>query len=105
MKVLFMSLNQLFPTDDKINEIKDLIRDGKQLPKKYRDFQLNGDDDLVYVPLNLIVIPKAEIEQELTKLYRDDVNMLAKGIKNVYKYITSKYINITRNEVAEFLSR
>ena len=100
-----MSLNQLFPTDDKINEIKELIRNGKQLPKKYREFQLNSDDDLVYVPLNLIVIPKAEVEQELTKLYRDDVNMLAKGVKSVYKYITSKYINITRNEVAEFLSR
>jgi len=75
------------------------------LPKTYIDFQLNTDDDLVYVPLNLIVIPKSEIEQELTKLYNDDVNMLGKGIKNVYKYISSKYINITRDDVAEFLSK
>ena len=100
-----MSLNQLFPTDDKIDEIKYLIKNKKLVPKKYADFQLNDDNDLVYVPLNLIVIPKSEIEQELTKLYNDDVNMLGKGINNVYKYISSKYINITRDDVAEFLSK
>jgi len=97
------SLNQLFPTDEKIEEIKQLIRDRKPLPKQYQDFKLNGEDDLVHVPLNLVVIPKADINDQLSKLYKEDVNMLAKGVKNVYKYIISRYINITRNEVEEFL--
>lgn len=98
-----MSLNQLFPTDEKIDEIKQLLNDGMPVPKKYQDFAVNGDNDLVHVPTNLIVLPKAEINQELTKLYKNDVNMLGKGVAQVYKYIQTKFINITRQDIEDFL--
>ena len=43
MKVIMMSLNQLFPTDEKIEEIKQLIRKRKWLPIKYRDFIIDDN--------------------------------------------------------------
>jgi hypothetical protein len=83
--------------------VKERIKSKTPLPKQYKDFALNEDDQLVYTPLNLIVIPKSEVEDVLTKLYKDDVNMLAKGIRNVYKYVSSKFINITRKDIENFL--
>ena len=100
-----MTLNQLFSTDEKIDKVKDLIRDGDRIPKRYKNFKVNDEGYLVYTPLDLIVVPKAEIEALLTNLYENDVNMLAKGIKNVYKYVSSQYMNITRQEVENFLTK
>jgi hypothetical protein len=105
MKVIMMSLNQLFPTDEKIEEIKQLIRKRKWLPIKYRDFIIDDNNYLVYKPLDLVVVPQAEKEELLTELYKDDVNMLGKGVTNVYKYIKTRYINIKRKDVEEFLMK
>jgi len=100
-----MSLNQLFPTDEKIEEIKQRIRERKWLPIKYRDFIIDDNNYLVYKPLDLVVVPQAEKEDLLTELYKNDVNMLGKGVTNVYKYIKTRYINIKRKDVEEFLMK
>lgn len=105
MKVIMMSLNQLFPTDEKIEEIKQRIRERKWLPIKYQDFIIDENDYLVYKPLDLVVVPQAEKEDLLTELYKNDVNMLGKGVTNVYKYIKTRYINIKRKDVEEFLMK
>lgn len=105
MKVIMMSLNQLFPTDEKIEEIKQRIRERKWLPIKYRDFIIDDNNYLVYKPLDLVVVPQAEKEDLLTELYKNDVNMLGKGVTNVYKYIKTRYINIKRKDVEEFLMK
>jgi flagellin-specific chaperone FliS len=54
---------------------------------------------------NREVIKKAEIEDTLNNLFENDNNTLAKGVTALYKYICSRYINITRSEVQDYLRK
>jgi hypothetical protein len=107
-------LNNLFPTDETIDMVKEYIRT-KLIPpeikssyhfqKKYKHFKLNNDGELLYEPLKLVVVKKANIEGILANLYKNDKNALGKGIVNFYKYVCSKYINIKRKDIQEFLKK
>ena len=107
-------LNNLFPTDETIDMVKEYIRT-KVIPqkikssyhfqKKYKHFKLNNDDELLYEPLTLVVVKKANIKHILANLFKNDRNALDKGIVNSYKYFCSKYINIKRNDIEEFLKK
>lgn len=105
-------LNNLFPTDETIDMVKEYIQ-SKHIPpdihspqhfqKKYSKFIVNNSDELVYEPLQLIVVKKANIQHILANLLKHDKNVLGKGIVNFYKYVCSKYINITRKDIEDFL--
>jgi hypothetical protein len=107
-------LNNLFPTDENIDMVKEYLRT-KVLPpeiksayhfrQKYKHFKLNNDDELLYEPLTLVVVKRANMEHILANLFKNDKNALGKGIANFYKYVCSKYINITRNDIKEFLKK
>ena len=106
-------LNALKFDDNNIINIKNYIQ-YDQLPtsmsdyekerfrRNYKDFVLENDK-LIYKPKNIEVIPKTEINNTLEALYKDPVYGLGAGIKTFYSAVNSKYLNITRNDVKNFL--
>ena len=67
MTNLLNRLNNLFPTDEIISQVKDFLENGnvpegsspKTFARKYKHFGLNTDHRLVYRPLELIVLKKS----------------------------------------------
>ena len=106
-------LNALKFDDNNITNIKNFIK-YQQLPERmmelekerfkqnFKDFIL-VNDKLIYEPKNLEVIPTTQINQTLEALYKDPVYGLGAGIKTFYNSVNSKYLNITRNDVKNFL--
>lgn len=58
---------------------------------------------LIFKPLNLEVIKKKDIPKLLNDIFENDTNIIGMGQNTFYKYIMSRYFNITREEVIEFL--
>jgi hypothetical protein len=58
---------------------------------------------LVFKPLGLEVVKKADIKTTLERIYKTDFNVVGMGKVNFYKYISAKYMNITRDETGAFL--
>jgi len=107
-----LRLNNLFPTDADIEQVKEYKRTG-QVPdeiihkrrymNKYKDFALRNNE-LFYTPANLQVVKKADIERVLENMYKEN-SSIGKGIHHYYKFIANKYINITRHDINEFLKK
>lgn len=71
--------------------------------EKYKDFIIENNK-LIFKPLNLEVIANNNIEITLKQFY-DDYKTIGTGKVGFYKKIKDKYINITRQECGEFLSK
>jgi len=126
-------LNNIRFTDDRIEIIKNYVKN-KTVPDnypKYKLFEIKKQFDtdewkvesrtikvtiarntekrnvefLVYKPLNLVVVENDYKQSFLDALYGDLAVSLGKGIHTFYDAVSSKYLNITRKEVAEFLRR
>ncbi len=63
-------LNNLFPTDETIDMVKEYkrtkvippeIKSSYHFQKKYKHFKLNNDDELLYEPLNISSRKKMQI--------------------------------------------
>lgn len=116
MSQLMRTLNNLFIDEEALNEFKTFLTDKNaykfingDLHKKfskepiYKKLKLINNQ-IVYVPKNLIVIETEEQKQQvLEELFTNDENTIGKGVTNLYKYVTSKYININRDDVTNFL--
>lgn len=112
---LYLRLNNLFPSDQDIVNVKK-FKENKSFPasidtprkraafeKKYKDFNLSKDRrNLLYIPLNLQVVPKLYKKLILQKEYK---NNFGSGTINFYKSIREKYLNIKRSDVAEFIKK
>jgi IS30 family transposase len=123
---LIQKLNNYFRDDSEINDaityltakiIPKHIKNESRYVEKLKHFVVK-DGKLIYNPkeikledknfitkqsaYNLEVIPKTEIENVLSKEYNDN-KVIGKGVRQFYKYITSKYINIKREDIEEFL--
>lgn len=106
-------LNNLFADDNEIDLVKQYktrniipagVTDPIRFAQKYAKFVLTNDKQYVmYKPLKLIVIPTIEMRQVLQEEY-DKPEVMGKSILSFYKYITSKYLNITRNDIIAFLN-
>ncbi len=105
MKNLLMSLNQLFPEDEMIDEL--VLRINKKMPidKKYKDFTVQNKNELLHKPSNLVIIRKKDISKTLQKLYDNNFLINGKSILSVYKYVTQYIANITLNDVEAFLKQ
>jgi len=66
------------------------------------DFKLENGY-LIYIPLNLKVIPNSEIESTLKDIYNDPNQGIGLGIQSFYNKINSQFLNIRRKDVSEFL--
>ena len=106
-------LNALKFDDKNIENIKKFIQ-YNELPKTFSDlekerFKTNFkdfiliNDTLIYKPKNLEVIPTHQINKTLETLYKNPVYGLGAGIKTFYSSVNSKYLNITRKDVKNFL--
>ena len=106
-------LNNLFPTDDDINnviqfkqnrvypEAANTAAKQRAFEKKYTGFDIAPDgQNLLYTPLNLIVVPRADLQKTLEKEYKIS---FGSGIVIFYKTIREKYINIKRSDVSAFI--
>jgi hypothetical protein len=70
--------------------------------RKYEGFTKQGNK-IIYQPLNLEVIPFEEKENKLKEIFETDKNIVGKGIYGLFKYLQSKYIGFTRNDIQEFM--
>lgn len=112
MTDLFNILNNLFYDDTIIDEFKLYLTNkanysNSNYIKKFKRNNFNHfilrENKIIFKPLNLEVIKKADINIKLDDLYKNDNNSIGKGITNFYKYVASKYINITRDDIKKFL--
>ena len=71
--------------------------------KKYKNFKIKDDNKLFYDDLE--VIKKADIDETLKPIYNDISEGFGHGIKQFYDIITSKYLNITRKDINDFLKK
>ena len=75
------------------------------LKKNKRDTERKNVEFLIYKPLNLVVVEDNYKQSFLDSLYGDLSISLGKGIRTFYDAVSSKYLNISRKQVAEFLRR
>ena len=84
-------------TDRQVDEAIEWIKDG-DIPPPYRQM-LQGfivrDDKLVYEPQNLEYVRPKDRFPVMEALY-DQVESAGKGQNNWYRYITTKYLGITK---------
>jgi hypothetical protein len=57
-----------------------------------------------HLHLSLIVVEVGQRLKILNELFHDDTNAYRKGINNLYKYVVTKYINITRQHIKDFVA-
>ena len=97
-------LQQMKLTDRQVDEAIEWIKDG-DIPPPYRD-QFHGfivrDDKLVYEPQNLEYVRPKDRKAVMEALY-DQVESAGKGQNNWYRYITTKYLGITKRVAQSFL--
>ncbi len=112
---LYLTLNNYGYNNESIAQVKEYLNT-RQLPdsldnsgKKRRflakwekDFKI-VNDKLVYIPLNLIVIPDDERDMVLKKIYEDITLGVGQGIDMFYGRVRDKYLNIRRSDVSSFL--
>lgn len=114
MSKLMKTLNNIFYDEDILKEFRNYltnkrIYNNEKYYAKFRGDPFNKftllNNEIVYKPSNLIVIENDKQKEEvLNKLFDDDTNTFGKGVVAFYKYVSSKYINITREDVTAFLS-
>jgi hypothetical protein len=81
------------------------IKPKKRFIKKWTPFYI-ANNHLIYRPNNLtVIIDPNEREEVLKKLFDDDRTGVGAGIKQFYHTVCSKYLNIKRKDVADFLKR
>ena len=112
-KELYNSLNNSFSDDQNIKDMIHYLKKDempntvipKMYQKKAKQYKVDpGDDDaLIFIPLNLKVIPKSKTQDVLKDSYTNDDAGIGKGIVALYKYVRRHYMNITRKEVALFI--
>ena len=101
---LLRRLQQMKLTDREVNEAIEWIKD-EDIPPPYRD-QFHGfivrDDKLIYEPQNLEYVRPRDRKAVMEALY-NQVESAGKGQNNWYRYITTKYLGITKREAQAFL--
>ena len=115
LKSMF-SLSMLFPDDKKINNVITYIETGdlpayldtpqkqKGFMESFKDFSLNAGK-LIYSPSILDVIRKSDIDAVLKPMYDDPKVGVGVGPLIFYKKIIEKYLNITKEDVKNFLQK
>lgn len=108
----FNKLNNMFISDDLIDRFKLYLENKPEYKNKkdkrlfkskhYKQFILENNKIFLKNP-KLEVIKNADIQETLKKLYEDDPNSISKGIVAFYKFVCSKYLNISRDDCELFL--
>ena len=105
---LFRQLNALVRTQDQRDRIKEALRTnhGQQaLEVRHAGFHLIRDQVYYSLPSGeevKLIMCENEKKEQLTKEFNKPENA-SKGIGNVYFAMKQKYLNITREDVSQFL--
>ena len=86
--------------------INDVIPSQKKklFVKRWKDFEYRNGNELYYKPLNLqVIFSKEDKLAKLNALYDINKEGTSQGITLFYKRVRDKYLNISREFVAEFL--
>ena len=86
-------------SDEQVDDVIDLIKRGEATPLK--DFIVRNNK-LFYEPMNLEYVPPRDKTRVMTTLYDSDESA-GKGQNNFYRWITTKYLGITKREAQKFL--
>ena len=93
-------INAFRLTDDLISNIKTKNFQNERHLEKFKDFQLNENNELTYQPTGQIVASPASRENIVQQIY--DIYGLGSGINNLYEKVSRRYLNITREFVSNF---
>ena len=87
--------------------VPDTVKGKKRYVEKWTPFYIdNQTDHLIYRPNNLkVIIDPDEKQLKLKELYENPRFGVGSGQRQFYYMVCSKYLNIFREEVAEFLRR
>jgi hypothetical protein len=106
--------NNIFKNDGMIDDLITYLKT-KRIPsnitnrfpflKRAKQFSLNKSGNLILTKHNLEVVKASDRNKIMTELYNDIKQGSGKGILAFYKLIVSKYINIRRSDVDEFLKK
>ena len=115
---LYLKLNNLFSDDVEINNIKNYLVNNVLPPTfdtnkkikhfliKFKKFKVENNKLYYEDPEHkLEVIARADVEDTLKRLYADEDFSVGSGQNSLYFKVRDKYLNIKRNDVAEFLKR
>ena len=115
---LYIKLNDLFSNDNKIHDIKTYLENNVLPPtldsnnKKIKHFltKPNKFKEVENTKLyyedpehKLEVIPRVDKQDTLKRLYDDQYFSVGSGQNSLYFKLRDKYLNIKRNDVADFL--
>ena len=107
-----LSLNNMFKSDSMIDDLITYFKT-KRMPsstnpsaflKRAKEFMLK-DGELKLIKTGHTVVKASDRYKVMTELYNDIKLGSAKGILAFYKLVVSKYINIRRSDVDEFLKK
>ena len=96
-------LNAFRFTDDLISNIKTKNFQNERHLEKFKDFEVNENNELTYQPTGQIVASPASRENIVQRIYNE--YGLGSGINNLYEKISRRYFNISRKFVSDFLKR
>lgn len=106
--------NNIFKSDKDIDNLITYLKT-KRLPShlkttysffnRAKEFSLNKDGELILTKTKHIVVKSKDKEKIMKALYDDITIGSGKGILAFYKLVASKYINIRRSDVEEFLKK
>lgn len=114
MERLMRSLTNLDYSNENLDILKTYI-ESKTFPDSFSEYKKNrykslyknfilDNGNFVYRPLNLTVIRDNDREKTIKDMYDDPQFGFGLGIKTFYDKIASKYLNIKRKHVQEFLT-
>jgi hypothetical protein len=102
--------NNIRYTDHKINQIRSYLEDNinpvpflKNLKEQFNSFIVTPNGELQLKDTGQIVIPENQKQAKLKEIY--DEFGLGSGRDNLYAKVSRRYLNITRQNIKDFLSK
>ena len=112
---ILKTLNNYDYSEDNIKNIKEYLKNGSipsnlttnhkinLFKKRFDEFEIK-DDNLYYKPLNLEVVEEHFKHTKLKELYDDFKFGAGASARNFYYKVVDKYLNITREDVTDFVN-
>ena len=107
------SLVNKLKKDEDIDGLKSFIRSERMEYPNNKDrakylafsnlFTLEANGQLFHIEPRLEVIKSDDVQDKLNQIYNNIQQSLGKGIKSLYYFVSSKYLNISRKECELFL--
>jgi hypothetical protein len=110
MYMLNRKYNNIHWTSDKIQQLKNYLQDNiqpvpfpKHLREQFNAFTLDDNRRLKLKVTGQIVVPENEKLDKIKEIY--DEFGLGSGRDNMYEKVSRRYLNITRQDIEDFLSK